>query len=274
MSLRRSWSRSAGDAGVIARPSREHLLLRLRRSGRRRPGRAGWPDRPRHGSGRRATVASARAALGSRRCASTVASSRWAAPAGARSRRRTVSSAAVAGEPEGGDVVVPPGDVDVEVACRAGLLAEPAERLAVRVAHVVGQHALRLGQHRAGAAHRDAQLVEELHVDVVDGARPVGLDRVGQVGEHAPVARRGRARRPRGGPSGELDRPSQRSVRDAGHHRERGRRPRRPCPRDRSRVVTCSRSSSWPATPVHLEEPARHGARRRPARRRGARRRR
>ena len=50
--------------------------------------------------------------------------------------------------------------------------------------HVGRQHALAVAQHRAAAPHGDAQVVEELRVDVVDRARQVGVDGREEVGEH------------------------------------------------------------------------------------------
>ena len=80
--------------------------------------------------------------------------------------------------------------VDVEVAHRARDLLEPPE-VAPRGGQRLGrEHARELALDRARAPHRDAEVVQELGVDVGQRAREVGLDRRQQVG-------RGRSRPPR-----------------------------------------------------------------------------
>lgn len=48
-----------------------------------------------------------------------------------------------------------------------------------------------MGEHRSRSAYGDAQVVEELGVDVVHGAPPVGVDRVGQVGQNSSESAQG-----------------------------------------------------------------------------------
>lgn len=81
-------------------------------------------------------------------------------------------------------VICPLDDVHVEVACPAGGGAEPPEALAVGVPDSSREDLFALGQHRAGAAHGHTQVVEELRVQVVHGALPIGLDGISQVGEN------------------------------------------------------------------------------------------
>ncbi len=77
--------------------------------------------------------------------------------------------------------------VHVEVAGRPRDRAEPAEILAGALAHVVGEHPTGVGEHDASPTHGDTQVVEELGIDVGDGAVPVGEHRVAEVGQHGPV---------------------------------------------------------------------------------------
>ena len=82
------------------------------------------------------------------------------------------------------DELVPAEQLDVEVADRAGERLDPLE-LAAHVRAPPGLvHAVELAQHRAGAPHRDAQVVEELRVEVGDRPGHVGLGDPGQRLQH------------------------------------------------------------------------------------------
>ena len=80
--------------------------------------------------------------------------------------------------------------VDVEVAQLAGDRLDALELLA-EVLEALGVDRLELALERARAAHGDAQVVQELRVDVLDRAREVVVDHLEQAGEHG---RGGRAR--------------------------------------------------------------------------------
>ena len=107
-----------------------------------------------------------------------------------------------------------------------GGLGDVAERAEAGSAHAstsAGEDLPAVAQDRAGAPHGDAEVVEELRVDVVDRALAVGLDGVVEVGEHEPEALDGR----------QLGIERDARVARRGRPDRRRRRPA-PCPRRRS----------------------------------------
>ena len=84
-------------------------------------------------------------------------------------------------------VVGPLDLVDVEVARRTGDGANPGEVLPGLLAHVLGEHSLGVAEHDTRTAHRHAQVVEELRIDVGDCSVPVGDHRFTEVGEDGAI---------------------------------------------------------------------------------------
>ena len=87
---------------------------------------------------------------------------------------------------QAGPVVVELEQVDVEIAQSAGLPAEPGELLAEAVHPPGRQDPSDLAQRRAGAAHRDPEIVQELRVEIAAQPVLVAPDRVEQLAMDAP----------------------------------------------------------------------------------------
>ena len=85
---------------------------------------------------------------------------------------------------ERGDPLVPFDDLHVEVTRRAGEVAEGPHRRLGPGQHVGSEDGAAVAQDRTGAPHGDAQVVQELRVEIVEGAGQVDLDGRGEVGQH------------------------------------------------------------------------------------------
>ena len=87
---------------------------------------------------------------------------------------------------EGRRVVGPFDLVHVEVAGRPGDSPEPGEVVTGLPANIVGEHLGGVAEHDTSPPHGDAQVVEELGIDVGDRPVPIGEHRVAEVAEHGP----------------------------------------------------------------------------------------